>query len=524
MDSEIRQRDCSQASPQNFEQIMRLWLLWLALTGIAVAQAVDPTTPNGSGCVANGTPAYCNKAFTGLSTDPANTNAQTQLVVPPPQVYNASSIRSAYLYSGATTRVLMHYQPWFCNTGTTCNSHINVGYNENSTTTVAAQMTAMKALGVDVIVPDYYGNSASKAFNLATVNAIATVIQGDPTAYPKLLLGMDAGAFSNSGQCPQGSGITTAQMEACIDTQLDYAAANYFYQSYYETFGGKPIVTFFLDETGWPSVDWNAVWVHEHAHVAQGQSCGSGCTYTAQVLLLGRNSASITRTGLDGSFAWPPTSTYSNASPSTQFNWNGTAGYLDNFYTICRANPSKLCIGLLYKGFDDSNASFGTDKITAQQCGQIFNFTGAKVGALGYSSTSQLPYIQIATWNDYEEGTTIENGVKNCYTLSATLTGTNVNWTLNATDATYSSLTTIDHMRLLYSTGTGYQIGVDNIPVTSSGSMSVASLPKTSFIVQAVGKPTIAIINSNEMPFTAVAPAPTMFTAIPRPESYSRGE
>jgi len=418
----------------------------------------------------------------------------------------------------------MHYQPWFCNTGTTtCNSHIIVGYNENSTTTVAAQMTAMKALGVDVIVPDYYGNSASKAFNLATVDALATVISGNPSIYPKMLLGMDQGAFSNSGQCPQGSGITTAQMEACIDAQLDFAASHYFFQSYYETFGGKPIVTFFLDETGWPSVDWNAVWVHEHAHVAQGQSCGSGCTYTAQVLLLGRNAVSITRTGFDGSFAWYSVSSFNNASPSTQLDWNGTAGYFDNFYSICRANPSKLCIGFIQKGFDDSPASFGTGKVLAQQCAQLPILSANKIGAAGYSSTSQIAYVQLA-WNDYEEGTVIENGIPNCYTMTATFSGTNVNWTLNPTGGSFSSLTTIDHIRLIYSTGTTYQVGVDNVAPALSGSISVSSIPKTSFIVQAIGKSTITTVNSNVLPFTGAAPSPASFAAIPTRQSYSRGK
>ena len=46
-----------------------------------------------------------------------------------------------------------------------------------------------------------------------------------------------------------------------------------------------------------------------------------------------------------------------------------------------------------------------------------------------YSGTT-LPFFQVATWNDYDEGTEIETGIDNCISaLSASVTGTTVNWT-----------------------------------------------------------------------------------------------
>lgn len=481
----------------------------LFLSTLAVGQT-DPAASNGSGCVASGIPAYCNKAFTALSTDPANTAAQTQIVDPAPAAYAATDIHS-YLYPGNTTRVLMHYQPWFCNSGATCNSHINVGYNENNTATVTAQLADMKALGVDVVVPDYYGSDASKAFNLATIDAMASVIAGSPTLYPKMLLGMDSGAWSNAGQCPKGSGVTTVQMEACIEAQLDFAAVHYFYQSWYEKTAGKPLVTFFLDETSWSSVNWDTVYNHMRAHVAAGQSCGGGCAYTTQLLLLGRNSGDITQVGLDGSFAWSPTQIFNNASPGTQLQWNGTSSYLDNFYTICRANPTKVCIGLLEKGFDDSNASFGTGKIIAQQCGNLPLFTAAKVGSSGYSSASQLAYIQAQTWNDYEEGTEIETGIDNCLSLSASVVGLSLTYTATLTDATYGSLNTVDHFQLLYcSTSVSCSVapGQGALTPALSGTVSLLTVPPGSWTVrlQAVGKPMIRNQLSNAVNFTVLSP------------------
>lgn len=463
--------------------------------------SIDPLAFNGSACTGNGTPqAGCSSAFTALSTLPANTNAQTQVVDISPTPYSTVDVHS-YLYSLATTRVGVHWQPWFVPS----NGHISVGYNENLSTTVTAQLTAMKAIGIDFVVPDYYGNSSTKAKNLASVDAMAAVIGANPSLYPKMMLGMDSGAWSNAGQCPAGSGITTAQMEACIETQLDYAAVHYFFQSWYETEGGSPLVSFFLDRTDWPSVDWDATYAHVHAHVAAGQSCGSGCTYTASVLLLGRNSGDITQAGLDGSFAWSPTQTFNNASPGTQLQWNGTSSYLDNFYTIARANPTKIVMGLLYKGFDDANASFGTGKLIAQQCAQVFKLSGDKVGSSGYSSGSQLKRIQIQTWNDYEEGTEVETGVDNCFTVSASVAGTTLSWTITPTDATYSTLTTVDRLRVLYGSTGSFNIATDNITPTLSGSSSLNGIPPGVWTVylQMVGRPMIVNHVSNAINYTS---------------------
>ena len=40
-----------------------------------------------------------------------------------------------------------------------------------------------------------------------------------------------------------------------------------------------------------------------------------------------------------------------------------------------------------------------------------------------YNSGKQLPALQLVTWNDYEEGTEIESGIDNCFSLSASVSG-----------------------------------------------------------------------------------------------------
>jgi hypothetical protein len=183
-----------------------------------------------------------------------------------------------------------------------------------------------------------------------------------------------------------------------------------------------------------------------------------------------------------GEYAWPqlygnPTCQAAKdcftSNPPSQLWWcdttpvtcNGSSGgYLDQFYYQGSLNnPGHLTIGALYKGFDDSNANWTTDRVMAEQCGQVFVATANEVKAGGYwgngtNSTHQIPYMQIATWNDYEEGTEVESGVDNCYTaVNLTLpTGSStMKWTLTSSDSTYAKATKTVHHYALWTAPSG---------------------------------------------------------------------
>ena len=88
-----------------------------------------------------------------------------------------------------------------------------------------------------------------------------------------------------------------------------------------------------------------------------------------------------------------------------------------------RSHPSQLTIGALWKGFDDNNASWGKNRVIAQQCGQVLLNTAKEISKYFGGSNPQIPYVQVVTWNDYEEGTAVEDGIDNCYTVNASLSG-----------------------------------------------------------------------------------------------------
>jgi len=106
---------------------------------------------------------------------------------------------------------------------------------------------------------------------------------------------------------------------------------------------------------------------------------------------------------------------------------------------------------------------------------------------------NQLPYLQLVTWNDYEEGTEMESGIDNCFSLNASLSGSTLEWTINGDEST------IDHYAVYASPdGNTLQQIAQVQPGTYSVNLCSAGVPTgtTQVFVQAVGKPSMA----NRMP------------------------
>ena len=114
-----------------------------------------------------------------------------------------------------------------------------------------------------------------------------------------------------------------------------------------------------------------------------------------------------------------------------------------------------------------------------------------------FGSGNQIPYLQVATWNDYEEGTEIETGIDNCYSVSASLGSGNLNWTLTSSDLYgYGTMATIHHLTIWWAfVGDPDQtihIAATNIPASQT-SIALSALgipnPPVNLYVEAVGMP-----------------------------------
>src|SRR5581483_11068752 len=403
---------------------------------------------------------YCFAPFNGFSTNLNNAGAQTLMPDAAPGHISNISIKQL-MYPGWTGRVLCEYQPWFG-----MSTHASVGYNENASSTVAAQDSFMINEGCDVNLIDFYGAfNSNQTFNLATTSAAFADLASRAGFPLKFGIMEDKGALTYS--CPttnQAEAATVACLESALIADMDYINSNYASSGVYFTDGGQPVIFSFVTKQVWPILtptDWDTIWSAVKAHTD---------TYTAPFKYI-HQFGSFSSSGYDnGRFAWVQPPAFSTAQ---QFWWgsnsNASPVYLDSFYAAAIAHPSQLAIGGIWKGFDDNNASWGGNRVIAQQCGQVLLNTAKEISKYYGGANPQLPYVQVITWNDYEEGTAVENGIDNCYTVNASISGNQLSWSLTASDSTYASPATIHHFTVYFAdAGGNLYVAATNIPATSS--------------------------------------------------------
>ena len=467
---------------------------------VPVASLLRRVSNNTSLCSSSKDPggnlAYCSAFFNGFGTNPTNQGAETLVPDSPAGHVSDLSVKQL-MYPGWSGQVLCHYMPWFGHS-----NHKSVGYNENSAATVSAQASFMIKQGCDVVLIDYYGSQGvTHAFNLATTNAMFADVSSR-SGYPlKFAVAEDKGALKSA--CPV-SGQTAASTVTCLQNalinEMDYIHTHYANSPVYWRDAGQPVIGYFGGPTDFPVLtvtDWYSVWTAVKAHTDN---------YSTPFKFVFQYGGKFTTNSWDnGRYAWAQPPAY---SATTQFWWgsrsNPTPIYLDAFYSNALIHASQLAIGALYKAFDDSNASWSGNRVVAQQCGQVLMNTAAEINKYYGGSGQQLPYVQLVTWNDYEEGTALESGVDNCYKVNASMLGNVVAWSLNASDPVYASTNTIHHFNVYFADTNGnlYSAG-KFLPVTAN-SLDLSQLVPHgtwSVYVEMVGQPLIINRMSNAVTY-----------------------
>ena len=352
------------------------------------------------------------------------------------------------LYPGATTKVLAQLLLWFGQS-----NHMNVGYSSNDPAQVKRQIEDMISRGIDGVVVDWYGP------NNTVVDQATQLVMREAERHSgfSFAIMIDAGAIGDN-QC---NGCSPQQV---LVNLLQYVEKNYFPSSAYLNIGGQPVVTNFNVDYQY-SVDWKQ---------ANGQ-------LKTPPRYLFQDNGGFTHAMSDGSYSWvmPWASDYG-------------LGYLSSFYDTGLAYTDKKTMGATYKGFNDKLASWGSGRFMDQQCGKTWLQTFSQVNAL-YNSGRQLPYLQLVTWNDYEEGTEIESGIDSCFSLHASLSGSTLQWTPHGDESTvdhYTVYSSRDGKNLTKLTDLGVKIHALEM-------CSLAMAPGNyQLFVQVVGKPSMA----NRMP------------------------
>ena len=357
------------------------------------------------------------------------------------------------LYSGADTKVYAHLLLWFGGS-----NHMNVGYNSNNAAQVHRQITDMISRGIQGVIIDWYGPNNS-------IDQATKLVMAEAETHPGFTFAImiDQGAIewdSCSGCSPQ---------QALIQ-QLQYIEQTYFPSPAYMKWQGKPVVTNFNIDLSF-TVDWNAV---------------TGAL-SSQPVFLFQNNNGFSHALSSGSYSWvmPTASDYG-------------LNYLTSFYDTGTPLENEQTVGATYKGFNDTLASWGSNRIMGQQCGQTWLQTFSRINGI-YNSGKQLAALQLVTWNDYEEATEIESGINNCLSVTASTSGNSLQWSVNGDESTvdhYVAYISKDGQNLM-SLGEAY-------PGTGSVNLCSYSVPNGSYVsyVQAVGKPSIANQMSKAVKFT----------------------
>ena len=470
-------------------------------TGVATAPAasvgslLQQVSNNTSVCSSSSNPGgnlpYCTTFFNGFSTNPKDLSAQTLVPNSPAGHVSDISLRQL-MYSGWTGRMICEYQPWFG-----LGSHKSVGYNENSPATVAAQDSFMITEGCDINLIDFYGSlDPNQSFNLTTTNTVFADLRGR-LGYPlKFGILEDKGALKAS--CPT-SGVSQSATVTCLTNGLtkdmDFINTHYVNSGVYWTDAGQPVIGYFGGKSDWPiltAADWDAVWSAVKAHTD---------TYAVPFKYIFQFGAFTTAPYDNGRYGWVQPPVYGS---SQQLWWGSVSNvyptYLDTLYNAGLSHPAQLTIGAPYKGFDDNNSSWSGNRVVAQQCGQVLLNTANEISKYFGGSKPQIPYVQVMTWNDYEEGTAVEDGIDNCYAVTASLTGNLLTWTLVPNDPTYTSPATIHHFTVYYADAIGnLYTAAPNLPVTATTlDLSTIVPPGTwNVYVEMVGQPLIINRMSN---------------------------
>ena len=374
-----------------------------------------------------------------------------------------SSIRSL-LYPGATTKIYAALMPWFGRT-----DHMSIGYTSSDPTQIHAQISDMRSRGIQGAIIPWYGPDVA-------INST--------TAINFMQAAQTSGNFEFSIMIDVGALLAYAQQNGCdtttqLITDLNYIASTFYGSSAYSRVSGRPLLYLFGVEAYY--INWSEV-----------RSSVAG-----NPMFMVRNQGAFGNSSADAGYSWVE---IDQSNPNDMM-----LSYLDGFYTAAQSS-SKETVGSGYKGFNDTLAAWGSNRIIDQQCGLTWLDTFAETNRY-YSSSHQLPAMQVVTWNDYEEGTEMESGIDNCAVVSANVSGSTLNWSIGPK----ASESTIDSYSVFISTdGQNLMKLADVAAGTHSLGLSQYDLAARTYAlyVKAVGKASIVNHMSPPVSFSPANQAP----------------
>lgn len=291
----------------------------------------------------------------------------------------ARSLRAQTLAAPERGPVLLAaYQPWFGRPG-----HIDVGYSSHDRVVLQKQIAQAKTMSIEAFVVNWYGpakdfedRSYATLQNVAAKNDFKVALMYD----------------EHVDEPDRATEQAISDLQYAYDRYIGPQAS--LPREAYLTYQNRPIIFIFPKDA---KTDWNRV-----------REVVSKWEYAP--LLIYKGYKTRQPEAFDGFYAWPEPGEKGWAPDGS--NWGET--YLEDFYReMTTKYPGKLAVGSAWPGFDDSRASWGRNRKMSSRCGKTFD-DSLRVFRRFYSESKPLPFLMIATWNDYEEGTAIERGLDRC--------------------------------------------------------------------------------------------------------------
>lgn len=294
-------------------------------------------------------------------------------------------VQLQYKATGNSPQVIAVYEAWFGHP-----DHITIGYNSQDPDEIKKQIDHAKAMGISAFVVDWYGDrqpfidkSYALIQKLAAKDKFHVAMMYDETD-------QDLGATDEA----------IADFTMFHDAYLSEKSPGH---SAYLTYEGRPVI-FIFPKGG--HTDWSKV----HALIN---------TWNPAPFLVYENLPGTNADAFDGFYAW--ISPGGKGWDPSGNNWGQQ--YLSDFYQTMRDKyPQKLIVGGAWAEFNDSKASWGLNRHIAPRCGQTFADT-FNFWRQDFPSAEPIPFIMLETWNDYEEGSAIEQGIPSCGSSRQTALG-----------------------------------------------------------------------------------------------------
>lgn len=356
--------------------------------------------------------------------------------------------------SASTNNILVHYLGWW---GDGRHIHKAVDYDSATNSYVAQFISRLEENKIAGWLFEWYG-----------INDLT-----DRSA--QLLASSAAGKFKFAGIIDKGAFKAESEKKSAERLQSDKER----YQSTIKYFREK-----YFSKPGYIKVDGKYLLLNFGVHESLKLDWEVMQRENLDVIFVHVHAEGFRRSVNSGAMAWPVLP----SSCDTESQIGCWLRPLVAFYESASdegAKYGKFAMGVVFPGFDDRDAKWGQKKVIPQYCGETFAVTKWIYDRFARSLSPTLQFNQIATWNDYEEGTAIEPGVSACVSINPE---SSVGESISVSNGW-----AIEQLTFIYDSGARQTIPIDalkrcagyrctvEIPLQPEGGITIEAVPRWPF-------------------------------------------